>query len=363
MLGARSTRPARSSILHRLAPLAITAALLLPAGAALAQQTQTKASCSPFTDRVRGDVAIMFSGGCTAGIAPADLEKIAGNVLAGNAIPRELLESFHAISRSFDVTDTALTAFFRVLGENKVAVEELDGKLSEIAGRHLTLLKQAEEAEAFAGDDPQVATLRKDAVAAITAGDYGRAETLLLQAFDADIAAVHGAEAVFNRRRLAAAKTQAAVAELKLTQLQYSDAAGAFREAADLVPPAEVLVRAQYLNRLGLTALDAAAFPLAERALSEALRIREGKLNAEHPDVAVSLNNLALLLKATDRPGEAEPLFKRAAAIRERGPGPDDANAKRVREYLEELRDKMAGSHGAGAPGVPEPQPADKSPH
>ena len=355
----RSTRPARSSIPHRLAPLAIVAALLLPAGAAHAQQTQTKAPCSPVTDHARGDEAITFSGGCTAGIAPADLEKIAGSVLAGNAIPAELRDGFQAINRSFGVTDTALTAFFRILGENKVAAEDLDARLREIAGRHLTLLKQA---EAFADDDPQVAALRKDAAAAITAGDYGRAETLLLQAFDADLAAVHGAEAVFNQRRLAAAKTQAALAELKLTQLQYPAAADALREAADLVPPAEALVRAQYLNRLGLTALEAAAFPLAERALSEALRIREGKLNAEHTDVAVSLNNLALLLKATNRLSEAEPFLKRAATIQEKSPGPDDANAKRVREYLQDLRDKMAGSHGAAPPGVPEPQPADKGP-
>jgi len=355
----RSTRPARSSIPHRLAPLAIAAALLLPAGAVHAQQTQTKAPCSPVTDHTRGDEAITFSGECTAGIAPADMEKIVGSVLDRNAIPPELLDYFRAISRSFGVTDTVLTAFFRILGENKVAAGDLDAKLREIAGRHLTLLKQA---EAFADDDPQVAALRKDAVAAITAVDYGRAETLLLQAFDADIAAVHGAETVFNKRRLAAAKTQAAVAELKLTQLQYPAAADAFREAADLVPPAEALVRAQYLNRLGLTALDAAAFPVAERALSEALRIRKGKLNAEHPDVVVSVNNLALLSKAINRLSEAEPLLKRAATIQEKSPAPDDANAKRVREYLQDLRDKMAGAHGAAPPGVAEPQTADKSP-
>ena len=46
----------------------------------------------------------------------------------------------------------------------------------------VTLLKQAESS---ADDDPQVAAIKKEAVAAIGAGDYVRAEGLLRRAFDA----------------------------------------------------------------------------------------------------------------------------------------------------------------------------------
>jgi len=43
-------------------------------------------------------------------------------------------------------------------------------------------------------------------------------------------------------------------------------------------------------------------------------RDRRGELWPDHPDVAISLNNLALLLKDTNRLAEAEPLMRRASS-------------------------------------------------
>ena len=54
-----------------------------------------------------------------------------------------------------------------------------------------------------------------------------------------------------------------------------------------------------------------------------ALAIREKALGPEHPDVAVSLNNLAVVYRAQAKYAEAEPLHKRALAIREKALGPD----------------------------------------
>lgn len=62
-----------------------------------------------------------------------------------------------------------------------------------------------------------------------------------------------------------------------------------------------------------------AAIPLAERSLA----IREKVLGLEHPDVAQSLNNLALLYKAQGNYSEAEPLFQRSLAIQEKVLGPE----------------------------------------
>ena len=61
------------------------------------------------------------------------------------------------------------------------------------------------------------------------------------------------------------------------------------------------------------------AIPLAERALA----IWEKALGPEHPDVATSLNNLALLYKAKGDYARAEPLYQRALAIREKALGPE----------------------------------------
>ena len=213
----------------------------LPAGLTSAQEVRTQAPCSPVIDRTQGNVTLTFSGGCTVGITPAELKDIMENVLARRAIPPELLDRYDMLSRVFGVTDTAIGTFFRILGENKVAIEDLDAKLRDIAARHLTLLKQT---EASSDDDPQIAAIKKQAVAAISTGDYGRAEGLLRDAFDADLAAARRAQEAANKRFLTAAKTKADLAALKLTELKYNAAVEDFREAADLVPVTEPLVRA-----------------------------------------------------------------------------------------------------------------------
>jgi tetratricopeptide (TPR) repeat protein len=63
----------------------------------------------------------------------------------------------------------------------------------------------------------------------------------------------------------------------------------------------------------------AAAEPLHRRALA----IREKTLGPDHPDVAVSLNNLADLYQFQGRYADAEPLYQRALAILEKAHDPD----------------------------------------
>ena len=61
----------------------------------------------------------------------------------------------------------------------------------------------------------------------------------------------------------------------------------------------------------------------AEPLYKRSLAIREKALGPEHPDVAYSLNNLAALYELQGRYAEAEPLYKRSLAIREKALGPD----------------------------------------
>ena len=80
----------------------------------------------------------------------------------------------------------------------------------------------------------------------------------------------------------------------------------------------------QATNRLG------EAEPLMRRALV----IDEASYGADHPNVAIDLNNLAASLQATNRLGEAEPLMRRALAIFEKSLGTDHPNTALVRENL-----------------------------
>ena len=200
----------------------------------------------------------------------------------------------------------------------KSLLEDLDAKLREVAARHLTLLKQV---EIVPGANPQLDALKKSAVAAIGAGDYARAQALLEQAFDADLVAARKALDTANQRYVTAAKTKADLGQLKLSQLQYEAAAREFQTAADLVPASEPLIRARYLAAGGGAALSAGIYPLAETALTEALRIREKQLAPDHVDVASSGRTLADLYREQGRYVDAEPLSKRALAIGEKALG------------------------------------------
>ena len=316
-----------------------------------AQSVRTDAPCSPVIDRTQGNVTVNFTGGCTAGMTPTELQQIIDAVLNKRAVA---LESFEELAQRFGVTSMAVTTFFRILGENRVPIEDLDAKLREVASQHLTLLQRVETLSAE--DDPQVASIKKRALAAISTGDYARAQALLEQAFDADLVAARKAQDSANKaletakqRYLTAAKTKADLGELKLSQLQYEAASREFQTAADLVPASVPLIRARYLASSGMAAYDAGIYPLAESALTEALRIREKLLSPNHADVARSLGNLASLYRAQGRYSEAEPLSKRAVAISEKTFGPGHPN---VSTHLSNLADlyRLQGRYAEAEP-------------
>ena len=61
------------------------------------------------------------------------------------------------------------------------------------------------------------------------------------------------------------------------------------------------------------------AEPLCRRALA----LKEQSLGPDHPDVAASLKDLVEILRARGNLGESEILYRRALAILERAIGPD----------------------------------------
>jgi len=86
------------------------------------------------------------------------------------------------------------------------------------------------------------------------------------------------------------------------------------------------------LNQAGLYLHDHARFAEAEPLYQRALAIREKALGPEHPDVAQSLNNLALLYDSQGKYAEAEPLYRRAREIWGQVLGPDHPNVATVLE-------------------------------
>ncbi|MDF5737306.1 tetratricopeptide repeat protein, partial [Nostoc sp. S13] len=73
----------------------------------------------------------------------------------------------------------------------------------------------------------------------------------------------------------------------------------------------------------------------------QALALSRKLLGEEHPSVATSLNNLALLYNSQGRYSEAEPLYIQALDICEQRLGANHPNTVTVRENLAYLRDRF----------------------
>ena len=82
------------------------------------------------------------------------------------------------------------------------------------------------------------------------------------------------------------------------------------------------------------------AIPIAEKVLA----IREKALGPDHPDVARSLNNLALLYDNLREYLKAEPLYKRALAIWEKSYGPDHSDVALTHDNLAALYRNLGDS-------------------
>jgi tetratricopeptide (TPR) repeat protein len=95
------------------------------------------------------------------------------------------------------------------------------------------------------------------------------------------------------------------------------------------------------------------ALAIRERALEpdlkSALIILENALGPDHLDVGTSLNNLAELYRVHGRYAEAEPLFRRALAIQEKVLGPNHPNVGTSLNNLAKLY-RAQGQHAAAEP-------------
>jgi tetratricopeptide (TPR) repeat protein/CHAT domain-containing protein len=109
------------------------------------------------------------------------------------------------------------------------------------------------------------------------------------------------------------------------------------------------LVRAEQLSQQVLNLYQAGRYGEAIPLAMEVLRIDETALGPDHPRVANSLNNLALLYQAQGNYGGAEPLFQRALRIDETALGPDHPDVAASLNNLAELY-RLQGNHGAAEP-------------
>ena len=95
---------------------------------------------------------------------------------------------------------------------------------------------------------------------------------------------------------------------------------------------------AQSLNNLAHLLKAQGKLGEAEPLYRRSLSILEQTLGPNHPDVAQSLNNLALLFQAQGKLGEAAPLYRRSIQIFTQSLGPEHPRTKVAIENLQQLQ-------------------------
>ncbi|WGS71378.1 tetratricopeptide repeat protein [Pseudanabaena galeata] len=103
------------------------------------------------------------------------------------------------------------------------------------------------------------------------------------------------------------------------------------------------------LNNLALLYRSQGNYTAAEPLYKRSLAIREKALGADHPDVASSLNNLAALYESQGNYSAAEPLLKRSLAIREKALGADHPDVASSLNNLAALYESQ-GNYSAAEP-------------
>lgn len=103
------------------------------------------------------------------------------------------------------------------------------------------------------------------------------------------------------------------------------------------------------LNNLALLLRRQSDYAAAHSLYERALAIREKVLGAEHPDTATSLDNLAELLRAQGDYEAARPLYERALAVREKMLGAEHPSTARSLNNLAELL-RTQGDYEAARP-------------
>jgi len=96
---------------------------------------------------------------------------------------------------------------------------------------------------------------------------------------------------------------------------------------------------ADVLDLRALILRDLGKFAEAEPLFLKSLAIREKAFGQDHPDIAISLNNLALLYHSRGKLEEAKPLYKRALTISEKVLGRNHPNIAIILNNLAGLYD------------------------
>jgi len=239
-----------------------------------------------------------------------DFESIGNIYITEKYIENIKPEEYLKLAKGFDVTETVVKNFFRILKKKQVPPEDLDSTFRKIVPRHKELQSRLKQFNSLV--DPEIQKIRKKAEQAINNGNYDKADTYLSYSLERQMVCINNAEKKhLINCKLSAAEMKANKGDLDLILINYKAATKLYKEAVELVPDGYDLKKAEYLQKWGGAARDAGFYSESQVALEKCLEIREKLLPKDNLDLIETINNLAVLYSSQGKYEEAEPLYKR----------------------------------------------------
>ena len=298
-----------------------------------------------------------ITGDVTIGLPPAQIQALVITFTQQIGVATEARAKAEAqaaqVAAELGFTQNAVVAFFRILGEQDVPVEQMPTKLGEIAQRYRDLLTQL---KTTGSTDPEVQRLKEQAERALDTGDFARTEELLNQAKARDLAAIEQMQATLaqlqadlDARKLSAADAAAQNGDLMMTQIRYMDAARYYAEAVKLTSEKYAEQLSKHLTSLSEAAGRGGDYRLGLDAAQRALTLDETRLPADNIQIGRRLYYVAEFYKADGHYAEAEKFTIRAISIGEKAPDSEHVN---LAEWLGSLVDlyRETGRYGEAEP-------------
>lgn len=207
-----------------------------------------------------------------------------------------------------------------VLRAKGISAKEQDTRLRDFAGEFAIIHRKLRDLRPIGEARTDVAVR---ALAALEAGEFEDA-IKLTEGLGKD----EGSEGHALRERsvkllAASAAARVIAADLYMVLIAPENARVLYEQAIEELPATADERRAEVLSKLGTACYQCGDHDAAVRAFTRGLRLLEKTIGTDHPDVATSLNNLALIHYSKGRYDQAEPLYRRALMIDERVLGYD----------------------------------------
>jgi len=246
-----------SSASRAVAKTMTRAALLTAVALSIAFGQQTAVALGDTVET--GACAIANSGSATGNtvtcnfrLTPEQLKQATEAAVKGATGP--LIDRIADISKTRGVTEDAAKTLLKIVGEDpNIPDDKLAEALTKVAGDYRRVQAQVASLDP---DNPTAKALVDEARSEIEAGHFERADELLDQATQAQIAAAQEArklkeqaQAAEDAQMIGAASSIAVKGGVAMTERRYAKAAGLFAKAAGYVPSGHASTRRRYLLR------------------------------------------------------------------------------------------------------------------